>query len=631
MSKLYNLQDTTPAADAGFQLAQWKKALTPSGTDATSGNPYYDASTEVPNTGGVSVKTGSYILQASDCGLLIVVNSSSASILTLPSTVPFAQWQVRIANIGSGTVSVIPGGSLSLDGSTSTSISVTQFKSVTILTDGTNYFSARGLGGSGSGSGMNYLGAWAAGAYSVGNVVLYNGNLYLCISPVTAGTPAFVQSAQGTANSNLSVAFTSSVTVGDLLLVSIATTGSWTAPTDTLGTTYTLAAQQTGTNNTALYYGVAPSSGPNTVSTFGGSPDLAMVISEFSHVNALPNATAAQYLASGGVGSHITIAITSTIASSLVYAAIGGNTGHSAFTTITGFSIAAQTSNGSGSRMLVCPYSFETTAGAYSPGAQQNDGTSSPADFPAIAVAFDSGIQSPSIDTAHWEPFPGTLANLLTATGDLIVGGTVVGGFATPTRLAAGTSGNVLTSNGPGAAPSWQPASGGGGGGALTKIAQVVVSGSSTTSITFSSIPGTYTTLKLIGYGVSSAVADDGVGVQFNGDTGANYDYSAYFNNGSSIGAFVSSAGTSGGMIFGGTSGSRAAQVSLEIASYASTSFYKTYHGVGTIWSISNGSMKESTINGDWKNTAAITSIKLFLSSSGHFVAGTVFTLYGVS
>lgn len=50
----------------------------------------------------------------------------------------------------------------------------------------------------------------------------------------------------------------------------------------------------------------------------------------------------------------------------------------------------------------------------------------------------------------------------MTTTGDLLIGGT----SGIPTRLAAGsTSGHVLTSNGAGAAPSWQA---GGGGGSLT-------------------------------------------------------------------------------------------------------------------------------------------------------------------
>jgi len=57
----------------------------------------------------------------------------------------------------------------------------------------------------------------------------------------------------------------------------------------------------------------------------------------------------------------------------------------------------------------------------------------------------------------------GSVANPMTAVGDLIVGGTVSGGVAAPTRLAAGASDYVLTSNGAGTAPSWQPSSGGAG------------------------------------------------------------------------------------------------------------------------------------------------------------------------
>jgi hypothetical protein len=49
------------------------------------------------------------------------------------------------------------------------------------------------------------------------------------------------------------------------------------------------------------------------------------------------------------------------------------------------------------------------------------------------------------------------LTNPMTTAGDIIVGGS----SGTPTRLAAGTSGYVLTSNGAGVAPSYQAASGG--------------------------------------------------------------------------------------------------------------------------------------------------------------------------
>ncbi len=64
--------------------------------------------------------------------------------------------------------------------------------------------------------------------------------------------------------------------------------------------------------------------------------------------------------------------------------------------------------------------------------------------------------------------------NPMTAVGDLIVGGTVTGGVAAPTRLGAGTSTYVLTSNGPGSAPTYQPT--GGGGGAALNVFGVLVS-----------------------------------------------------------------------------------------------------------------------------------------------------------
>jgi hypothetical protein len=86
---------------------------------------------------------------------------------------------------------------------------------------------------------------------------------------------------------------------------------------------------------------------------------------------------------------------------------------------------------------------------------------------------------------------PSSLTNPMTTKGDIIYGGV----SGAPTRLAAGTSGQVLQTNGSSAAPSWV-AAGGGGSGALTQIAQQVL-GSSAASVTFFSIPGTYTSLIL--------------------------------------------------------------------------------------------------------------------------------------
>lgn len=74
------------------------------------------------------------------------------------------------------------------------------------------------------------------------------------------------------------------------------------------------------------------------------------------------------------------------------------------------------------------------------------------------------------------------MANPMTAVGDLIIGGTVTGGVAAPARLGAGTSAYVLTSNGAGAAPSWQANPAGFADPTTTK-GDLIVHGSSTTRL----------------------------------------------------------------------------------------------------------------------------------------------------
>lgn len=61
-----------------------------------------------------------------------------------------------------------------------------------------------------------------------------------------------------------------------------------------------------------------------------------------------------------------------------------------------------------------------------------------------------------------WETPPGGMTNPMTAEGDLIVGGTVAGGVASPTRLGKGSDGQVLTVDPTTHLPVWATATGGG-------------------------------------------------------------------------------------------------------------------------------------------------------------------------
>ena len=102
-------------------------------------------------TGTVDAETASYLATATDSGRLISFNSSSASTLTLPSPPPqltFPQssgWWISVENTGTGALTISPNG-LDIDGSGSDLV-LEQNQGVAIFTDGSNYFTMRGIGG----------------------------------------------------------------------------------------------------------------------------------------------------------------------------------------------------------------------------------------------------------------------------------------------------------------------------------------------------------------------------------------------------------------------------------------------------------------------------------------------------
>jgi hypothetical protein len=144
-----NLNSSTPAAPSGKQNVQWQ-------SDASL--PRND-SANVPSTGGAAVKTGGYQIQSSDCGGLLVFEGTANETFELPEIIPFDQWCVFIENnsspSGSPPVTPVltitplsgsPPAGPDLDGS-SGSIELNAGEGVYIATDGTNYFTGRGMGG----------------------------------------------------------------------------------------------------------------------------------------------------------------------------------------------------------------------------------------------------------------------------------------------------------------------------------------------------------------------------------------------------------------------------------------------------------------------------------------------------
>lgn len=144
------LNGATPAAPPGYQNARWQQGSS-TGTDPIYGVPIIPDSCYVPNIGVAVVKTSSYTLSIADMGKLIIANSATAITFTLPNPVPLnalstptteMRWNVRVANIGAGTLT-LANNSLQIDGA-SASLTFPQFAGCEVFTDGTNYFTQRG-------------------------------------------------------------------------------------------------------------------------------------------------------------------------------------------------------------------------------------------------------------------------------------------------------------------------------------------------------------------------------------------------------------------------------------------------------------------------------------------------------
>ena len=147
---------------------------------------------------------------------------------------------------------------------------------------------------------------------------------------------------------------------------------------------------------------------------------------------------------------------------------------------------------------------------------------------------------------------------------------------------------------------------------------------------TFSSIPATYTDLVLIINGGES-VNTAGTYIRFNGDTAANYSYTTMNGTGSTTntgrdvnGTFIS---IDGGVGFSTTMS--ASTLIMNIMNYSNTTTNKIFiqkHG-----NVPNGSYPgANALVGQWRNTAAISTILLYISGATTWSTGTTFTLYGI-
>ena len=150
------------------------------------------------------------------------------------------------------------------------------------------------------------------------------------------------------------------------------------------------------------------------------------------------------------------------------------------------------------------------------------------------------------------------------------------------------------------------------------KIATTTLS-SAASSITFSSIPATYTDLRIIFRQLSSS--NQSV-LWFNSDTANNYSYTTMYGSGTSTGSYNGSL-TIPLHVGSGTN----TFYTVDLFSYTG-SIYKSV--LTTLNEDSNGSGYVGNTVGLWRSTSAINTIQISSNGSGNYSVGTIATLYGI-
>ena len=153
--------------------------------------------------------------------------------------------------------------------------------------------------------------------------------------------------------------------------------------------------------------------------------------------------------------------------------------------------------------------------------------------------------------------------------------------------------------------------------------------GTAAPSVTFSSIPATYTDLRLVIFCAGTSSAGKGVAIQLNSDTGTNYSGTRIYGDG----ATASSARQSNFdyLFFNNTSTSTTIPTfyTVDFFSYAGST-NKTALLTGS--ADKNGSGAVERVVGLYRSTSAITTIKvtLYTDGSANYNTGSTFTLYGI-
>jgi hypothetical protein len=146
-----------------------------------------------------------------------------------------------------------------------------------------------------------------------------------------------------------------------------------------------------------------------------------------------------------------------------------------------------------------------------------------------------------------------------------------------------------------------------------------------TNEVTFSSIPGTYTDLKIVVNG--SFATEDYIVMQLNGDISTNYSETQLRGNGSSPTSGAASNRAFTALESLGAGANERFMTQINIMNYANTTTFKTI-----LTRSDNASRVTSATASLWRKTPeAVTSVKLYGLQGYNFNIGSIFSLYGIA
>ncbi len=162
---------------------------------------------------------------------------------------------------------------------------------------------------------------------------------------------------------------------------------------------------------------------------------------------------------------------------------------------------------------------------------------------------------------------------------------------------------------------------------AFESIATTTVGAGGQSTITFSSIPATFTHLQIRVFARDTASANQSMSIRLNSDSGSNYSYHRLYGLGSSVGSDATANASQ--MLLGvyTNDSDNFSPTVADILDYANTNKYKTLRTLSG-WD-NNSSGRVFYMSGSWRSTSAITSITI-TPETNSFTQYSQFALYGI-